>query len=420
MWLSKSCSALFLYFSLAGAAENADYGDDVTNDLSDFDSADNSVNTLQGCTPENAFALINQNWPANADKANYDWRIMQNRGQDGLDWVVHVWCLPPWKRYRVWKDDAGNKLYDRSVRWTNPETQIGYDWVKDEWQTAESENTSEDDLTRTHNIYRSFRSHRLTTWKEVNNRSGHPYIRSVGGLGYCNGSKGTWRWSRTSDIPVCPNYDYCPEGDYEVIDGVCTRKICQNNCNNGQASEAAFCSQIIENCESCITGYALSAGLCVDAAQAAADNAAREAVNERISTNNAASCPANDNDCVSISLIWDNTATQRNDLDLHLTFTDTDGNSEKLYYGNSNAFGGELDVDHGQGTANAVENIVIPDARKGRYQIMVKNYSQSGNNAQLFTVVDSTFGQMEVIRKEMPAARSTEMIVKTIEYDPSQ
>ena len=116
--------------------------------------------------------------------------------------------------------------------------------------------------------------------------------------------------------------------------------------------------------------------------------------------------------------MWDNSYDIRNDLDLHLTYTDENGNSEVLYYGNSNAFGGTLDVDHGQGATNPIENIYIPNAQKGSYQIMVKNYSYSGNRAQAFTVVNSLFGEMEITRDEMPAIRKEEIVVATVEYDP--
>ena len=70
MWVSKSCSALFLYYSLTGAQADGETG--VTN-------------VATKCTPEDAFALVDQNWPLNADKANYDWKIVQGRGDDGLE-----------------------------------------------------------------------------------------------------------------------------------------------------------------------------------------------------------------------------------------------------------------------------------------------------------------------------------------------
>jgi len=161
MWVSKSCSALFLYYSLTGAQADGESG--VTE-------------VATKCTPEDAFALVDQNWPLNTDRENYDWRILQGRGDDGLDWQIHVWCLPPWKRYRVWKDENGTKLYDRTIRWIDSENQVNYDWDKEVWRTAESVSMSEDELARTHNIYDSFKSNRLLTWQQVNNRTGSAIV----------------------------------------------------------------------------------------------------------------------------------------------------------------------------------------------------------------------------------------------------
>merc|ERR1739845_212777 len=112
---------------------------------------------------------------------------------------------------------------------------------------------------------------------------------------------------------------------------------------------------------------------------------------QRLEDNNAHICAEDDPDCMSITLMWDNSYEIRNDLDLHLTYTDDNGNSETLYYGNSDAFGGTLDVDHGQGATNPIENIYIPNAQKGTYQVMFKDYSYSGNRARAFTVINSLF-----------------------------
>jgi len=430
----QSASALFAYYTLSAAQPVDEYvsGADGTVTISfGGDAAQEAavepqpqaVEAVQatGCSVEEAFALIDANMPAGADRSNYDWRIETGLGPENQDWQVWVWCLPPWQRYRVWANEDGDKIYDRTQRWIAPENQTDYTWTTEKWNIPEADDMSEDTKVRTHNIYRAWKVARLNSYQVDNGRDGNMYIRSVGGLGYCNWSKNAYRWSATSDLPACPDFSACPEGDYHTDEfGECHRTICQNTCANGQGDEAAFCSEVREHCVSCEEGYGVDAGRCVDEAVAAENNAAREDVVNRLDNNNAAQCAAGDPDCVAITLMWDNSAAIRNDLDLHLFFTDVNGNTEELYYGNSDAFGGKLDVDHGQGATNPIENIYIPNAQKGKYSIRVKNYSYSGNRAQPFTVIDNTFGNMEVTRDDMPAIRKHVITIKEFEYDPAQ
>ena len=65
MWLSKSCSAIFLYFSLTGAqtddlslpTEDADYNDDGVYDSAEFNS---EPAAFTGCTAENALISVSK------------------------------------------------------------------------------------------------------------------------------------------------------------------------------------------------------------------------------------------------------------------------------------------------------------------------------------------------------------------------
>jgi hypothetical protein len=427
----KLAASALMYFTLAGAQpvdevttwRPGNYvGDASGSDAQAAQPTEAAVEAVQatGCSYEEAFDLIDANMPEGANKNNYDWRIETGLGNDGKDWQVWVWCLPPWQRYRVWANEDGEKIYDREQRWIAPENQTDYTWTTEKWDIPEAANMSDDSKLRTHNIYRDWKTDRLSVYQADNGRDGNMYIRSVGGLGYCNWSRNAWRWSATSDLPACPDFTACPAGDWHTDEfGECHRTICQNTCANGVGDEAVLCSKVKEHCATCDDGFAVSAGRCVSAAQAAEDNAARSDVLQRLEDNDANTCDASDPDCMSITLMWDNTADIRNDLDLHLTYTDDNGNSETLYYGNSDAFGGTLDVDHGQGATNPIENIYIPNAQKGTYQVMVKNYSYSGNRAQAFTVINSLFGQMEITRDEMPAQRKYEIVLANVSYDPA-
>ena len=401
---------LFLYFSLAAA-------DPIP---------------ASKCDSTDAFALIDDNLPNDAenfDLANYDWRIIKNKGEDSLDWQVWVWCLPPWKRYRVWVDNNYEEIYDREQRWVNKTDQVDYFWKKKEWKTPEADSLSEDDLKRTHDIYNAWKEDRLSSWQQNSGRSSSPYIRSVGGLGYCNGSQGTWRWSRSSDLPSCPDYDACPETDWEVelLTNRCLRKICQNTCPNGTGSEAAYCSQVTENCSTCNDGYGLSAGKCVKAAVAAQDNADRNDIKERLKEADAKQCKEGDLGCISISLMWDNDLSYpnytANDLDLYLEYTDDLGITETVWYKNKWAFGAELDVDRYGDEEKSVENIIVPKAKKGKYEIIVKNHTTYHDKTKEFTVVDNVFGVMDVNRRVMSPMKTDvtngEVItIKTFNYVP--
>ena len=156
---------------------------------------------------------------------------------------------------------------------------------------------------------------------------------------------------------------------------------------------------------------------------------------------------------MAISLMWDNAPFSdkdglRNDLDLHLVYTDENGFKKYVYYQKKQNFGAELDVDRTEETCQekCVENIIVPDAAKGKYQIIVHNYAatksvydhnddyysyvEAGETidypddvdltkyVKKFTVVDEVFGQKEVFRKEMQGVVGKGMIIKTFEYEP--
>jgi len=105
---------------------------------------------------------------------------------------------------------------------------------------------------------------------------------------------------------------------------------------------------------------------------------------------------------VDISLIWDNSDSNKNDLDLWVQCPSGDwiGYNQK-----KSQCGGELDVDKRQDVAEPVEHIVWREnAPKGTYKVQVHNYNWSHQGPKPFRVrIVKDNGQAEVIQMEMPA-----------------
>lgn len=118
---------------------------------------------------------------------------------------------------------------------------------------------------------------------------------------------------------------------------------------------------------------------------------------------------------VAISLMWNNTNTQANDLDLHVT----PPSGETIWYNHKQSkCHGVLDVDRMQNSRSPVENVVwTKNAPKGTYKISVKNFSADHSNAvpfQVGIVIDG--GEMKLLNKTMPCKIGAIVPVKRFKY----
>ena len=119
---------------------------------------------------------------------------------------------------------------------------------------------------------------------------------------------------------------------------------------------------------------------------------------------------------VAFSLIWDNNATRRNDLDLHIV---PPSGEEISYRHKQSACGGTLDVDRQQGADQPVENVVWKNAPRGNYRVYVNNYSQSSPLPCPCKVGISIRGELEMIdHVAMPlrAGVAPKTLIRSFEY----
>eukprot|EP00957_Ditylum_brightwellii_P212326 15367184-Ditylum_brightwellii.AAC.1 len=113
---------------------------------------------------------------------------------------------------------------------------------------------------------------------------------------------------------------------------------------------------------------------------------------------------------VTVSLMWDNIPTARNDLDLHVIAP----SGEEIYYSHKrSACGGELDVDRMQDALEPVENIVWPCAPSGEYAVYVNNYSASHQGHTSFKVSVTHKGSSQMFDGKVgpPGAKDRKVLV---------